>query len=61
MFNMHNTEGFSQADLDLMNAAVTQLMNDGIGEKNAGDIVNNNWRPTGNTVASLAARCPRNN
>lgn len=54
MFTIDNTEGFTQADLDLMNRAVRLLMEDGLDEKNAADIVNNNWQESGNTVASLA-------
>ncbi len=55
MFTMENTEGFTQPDLDLMNEAVSILMADGVDEKNAQDIVNNNWR-YGNTVESLTRR-----
>jgi len=54
MFTTDNTSGFSQADCDLMNRAVRLLIQDGIDEKNACDIVNNNWCEDGNTVASLA-------
>jgi len=53
MFTMGNTQGFTQADLDLMNEALAKLVADGIGEKNASDIINNNWRADGNTVESL--------
>lgn len=56
MFTMDNTEGFSQADLDLMNEAVEVLTADGMDEKNAADIVNNNWQAFGNTVESLTRR-----
>lgn len=55
MFTLDNTEGFDQAELDLMNRALRLLVEDGIDEKNASDIVNNNWRGGGvDTVASLA-------
>lgn len=53
---MDNTDGFTQDDLDLMNEALEVLMADGVDEKNASDIVNNNWRPDGNTVESLTNR-----
>jgi hypothetical protein len=54
MFTQDNTEGLTDADLGLMNRAIRLLMEDGIDEKNAADIVNNNWRESGNTIASLA-------
>lgn len=54
MFTMENTDGFSQSDIDLMNRAVRLLIEDGIDESSACDIVNNNWQESGNTVASLA-------
>ena len=53
MFTTENTHGFTQADCDLLNAAVAVLIERGIDEKNAADIVNNNWQETGNTVESL--------
>lgn len=56
MFRMNNTQGFTQADLDLMNEALEILLADGIDESNASDIVNNNWLPDGNTVESLTQR-----
>ena len=56
MFNLDNTSGFTQADCDLMNQAVAVLMESGIDESNASDIVNNNWQESGNTVESLTAR-----
>jgi hypothetical protein len=55
MFNLDNTNGFTQSDCDLMNRAVAVLMSRGIDESNANDIVNNNWRDSGNTVESLTA------
>jgi hypothetical protein len=55
MFTLDNTSGFSQADLDLMNRALRLLIEDGVEESNAADIVNNNWQESGNTVVSLAA------
>ena len=56
MFNLDNTNGFTQADCDLMNQAVAVLTKSGLAESNAVDIVNNNWRESGNTLKSLAAR-----
>lgn len=56
MLNLDNTKGFTQADCDLMNQAVAVLMERGIDESNAVDIVNNNWQESGNTLKSLAAR-----
>ena len=53
MFTTDNTEGFTQADLDLMNEALEKLLAEGIDESNASDIVNNNWQATDNTVESL--------
>lgn len=56
MFRMDNTEGFTQGDLDLMNEALAIMIDDGVDESNASDIVNNNWQPGGNTVESLIKR-----
>jgi hypothetical protein len=53
MFNINNTSGFSQDDIALLNEALEIMMENGIAESNAADIVNNNWEPTGNTVDSL--------
>ena len=53
MFNSNNTSGFSQDDIALLNEALEIMMENGIAESNAADIVNNNWEPTGNTVDSL--------
>lgn len=53
MFTTDNTEGFTSADLALMNQAAAALVAQGIDADNAADIVNNNWQPTGNTVESL--------
>jgi hypothetical protein len=54
MFTLENTEGFTQEQIDLMNRAVRLLMQDGIEENSANDIVNNNFNPDGpNTVATL--------
>lgn len=56
MFTAANTEGFTAADLELMNTAAAALIAQGVEESNAADIVNNNWMPEGNTVESLTAR-----
>ena len=53
MFNINNTSGFSQDDLVMLNRAMQILVESGVDESNAADIVNNNWEPTGNTVDSL--------
>ena len=53
MFNSNNTSGFSQDDIALLNEALEIMMENGIDDSNAADIVNNNWEPTGNTVESL--------
>lgn len=53
MFTLDSTNGFSQSDINLMNQALEVLVERGIDESNAADIVNNNWQPSGNTVDSL--------
>jgi hypothetical protein len=55
MFTAENTNGFTDSDLELLNAALTVLVADGIEEKNASDIINNNWQESGNTIESLTA------
>lgn len=58
MFTAENTQGFSAADLALLNAALETMMAryPDVDESNAHDIINNNWRETGNTVESLVKR-----
>lgn len=56
MFTMDNTEGFTSEEIDLLNTAVEALMADGVDEKNACDIVNNNWSDGVNTVETLTRR-----
>ena len=53
MFDLNNTNGFSQDDLVLLNRAMQILVESGVDESNAGDIVNNNWEETENTIESL--------
>jgi len=53
MFTMENTQGFTEAELNLLNEAMAKLIAAGIDEKNANDIINNNWQADGNTVESL--------
>ena len=53
MFDLNNTNGFSQDDLVLLNRAMQILVERGVDESNAADIVNNNWDETENTVESL--------
>ena len=55
MFNLDNTAGFTQSDCDLLNLAASVLVDRGMEDKNAFDIVNNNWKEFGNTVESLIA------
>lgn len=55
MFTLENTEGFTQANLDMMNKALAILIERGVEESNAQDIINNNWKESGNTVESLTA------
>ncbi len=61
MYTLDNTSGFTQADCDLLNQSVAVLMSRGIDEKNASDIVNNNWQESDNTVESLTAWGARQN
>jgi hypothetical protein len=56
MFTTENTTGFSASDLELMNEALSILVDDGMDESNASDIINNNWQEAGNTIESLTAR-----
>ena len=53
MFDLNNTNGFSQDDLVLLNRAMQILVESGVDESNSADIVNNNWDETENTVESL--------
>ena len=52
MFTEQNTEGFSTADLETMNAALSVHLARGEDEKSASDAVNNAWFD-GATVADL--------
>ncbi len=56
MFDLNNTNGFSQDDLVLLNRAMQILVEGGVDEKNASGIINNNWRDASNTVESLTGR-----
>ena len=56
MFNLDNTIHFTQSDCDLLNQAASVLVDRGMDDHNALDIVNNNWSEFGNTVESLIAR-----
>ena len=53
MFTLNNTNGFTESDCVLLNQAVQLLIERGIDESNASDIVNNNWNETNNTLESL--------
>ena len=56
MFTLQNTQGFSQSDCDLLNAAVAVLMGRGVTEDAATDFVNNRFYADGeNSVESLTA------
>jgi len=56
MFNINNTSGFSQDDLVLLNRAMQILVEGGVDESNAANIINNNWEEASNTVESLTGR-----
>lgn len=58
MFTLENTTGFTQSDIALLNQALDTLMKSDpqIEESNASDIINDNWRESGNTVRSLIRR-----
>jgi hypothetical protein len=54
MFTLDNTSGFTESNLSLMNRALATLTENGMDEKNAGDLINNNWRfDAKNTIESL--------
>ena len=53
MFTLDNTEGFTAADLKLMNEALEILVAGGMDEQNASARINNKWRSNGNTVETL--------
>ena len=52
MFTEQNTEGFSTADLEILNAALSARLARGEDEKTASDAINNAWFE-GATVADL--------
>lgn len=57
MFTLDNTEGFTELNLSLMNRAVAVLTESGMDEKNASDLINNNWRVDAeNTIESLTKK-----
>jgi hypothetical protein len=53
MFTEQNTEGFSTADLETLNAALKARVGRGEDEKSAADAINDAWFE-GATVAELA-------
>lgn len=55
MFTADNTEGFTDAELELLNRALRLLMQDGIDESNASDIVTDNYRGDGTDTAQTLA------
>lgn len=56
MFTIENTSGFTKSDLELLNAALQELVARGMCEKSAADRVNNNWQETDNTVETLTKK-----
>lgn len=44
MFTEANTEGFTSAELAIMNDALAALTSDGMDEKSASDAINNAWQ-----------------
>ena len=54
MFTLDNTEGFTASNIELLNAALAILIERGLEESSAVDIVNNNWSGDGDTVESLS-------
>jgi|APGre2960657505_1045072.scaffolds.fasta_scaffold280666_3 hypothetical protein len=54
MFTHENTEGFSNADLSLLNIALIFRALRGEDEKNATDAINNAWRE-GATIKTLTS------
>jgi len=55
MFTEDNTEGFTAAELAILNEALALRLARGEDEKNAQDAINNLWRP-GMTAGELAAQ-----
>jgi hypothetical protein len=56
-FTQDNTEGFTDSEIELMNAAMEIVLDGSTDEddiKNAADRVNNNYTGNGDTVESLA-------
>lgn len=54
MFKQDNTQGFSDAELALMNQALEQLMAKGWPKDGASDLINNNFKTESeNTIESL--------
>jgi len=54
MWTMDNTEGFTQAQLDIINEARSLIDVDGIDESNIDDAINNAWVDQA-TASELAA------
>lgn len=43
MWTMENTQGFTQDQLDLINAAIALMDTNGVDEANVNDAINNAW------------------
>jgi len=56
MFTMENTEGFSQDQLNELNAAMRFLIDDGFDEQTASDMLNNAWDESTQTMEALLDR-----
>jgi len=55
MFTLDNTQGFTESDCELLNAALAVLEQAGLDESNAASIINNNWTGKNDTIESLTA------
>ena len=53
MWTMDNAEGFTQTQLDMINEVLTEVVTDGMDERNASDIINNAWVDSIHTAADL--------
>ena len=61
MFTMQNTDGFTEAQLEILNAAlsIVQQAHPGMDESNASDLINNAWIGE-ETASALANRAMQN-
>jgi hypothetical protein len=56
MFTMTNTDGFSQDQLNELNAALRFLVDEGFDESTASDLLNNAWDEATQTMEALVDR-----